>query len=84
MSLLDPSIHTHATFTTGVSLDGSVCVDDVEFVGLGGYREVGTGYDADEGEECASGSPAFQSSAGVVVGDVAFDLDRTWLDGQWH
>lgn len=71
----DSAKEVHAAFFARVALNCGVGVDDVEFGSVLDDFEVVDWDDSDNGEEGSLGLPALGAAAGVVVGDVAGDLD---------
>lgn len=71
----DSAKEVHAAFFARVTLNCGVGVDDVEFGSVLDDFEVVDWDDSDNGEEGSLGLPALGAAAGVVVGDVAGDLD---------
>lgn len=76
--LLDAAEHVNTAVAAGVSLDGSILVDDGELVTIGSDLDLVAGDDGNDGEESALRLPALGASAGVVVQDLAVEGD---LDG---
>lgn len=79
VGLLDAAEEVDAAVTAGVALDDGGGVDDLELVLVGGHGDVLAGEDADDGEEGAGGLPALGAAAGVVVGDVALEVDGDFV-----
>lgn len=73
--VLDTAVHVRAALLARVAVDRGVGVDDAEFVFVGCYADSFTRDDADDGEERPGGFPAFRTAAGVVVCDVALEVD---------
>ena len=71
----------HPALLAGVPLNGSLLVDNVKLVRVGGNAYVFARHDAHNGKERPRWFPAFGASAGVIVRDVAGEGYLDFLAG---
>lgn len=74
--LLDATEHVHPAALAGISLDGGGRVNDGQLLCVFGDGDGVAGNNADDGEQRTGGLPALGAAAGVVVSDVAGQLNN--------
>lgn len=73
--------HVNTALRTGVPLNESLCVDDSQFVAVGGDWHFVDWDDANNWEERTVGFPALGAAAGMVVVDVRAEGDFDLVAG---
>jgi hypothetical protein len=69
--VFDPAIHMHAAILAGMTLNGRLLVDDLQFVGILGDGDIVTRDDGDLRHGGTRRLPAFAAAANVIMGSLA-------------
>ena len=78
---MNASIHMDPAILTRIPYNNRILINSLEFILTGLDLEFLDGNNADEGEERAVWLPAFGTPAGVVVRDIAGEVDFHWIRG---
>lgn len=81
MFLLNTSKHMNAALFASITLDHSGLINDMNLALTGLDLDLVRWDSSNDREECAFRFPALGAAAGVVVGDIASELNLHWIGG---